>query len=70
MSVKTSVADLLPEAVGAKRVRTVQLADTAKELGQLFICEKEVGFVPPSAMEVRVRAAVPELVRVMVWAGL
>ena len=37
MSVKTSVADLLPEAVGAKRVRTVQLADTAKELGQLFI---------------------------------
>lgn len=70
LSVKSNVADLLPEAVGAKRVITVQLADTARELGQLLIWENEVGFVPPNAMEVKLSAAVPELVRVMAWAGL
>jgi hypothetical protein len=70
LSVKTSVADLPPKAEGANLARTVQLAETARELGQLFICEKEVEFVPPSAMEVRLSAAVPELVRVIAWAGL
>jgi len=70
LSVKTSVADLLPDAVGPKRVRIVQLADTARLPGQLLISENEVGFVPLNAMEVRLSAAVPELVRVMAWAGL
>ena len=37
LSVKTSVADFEPEAVGAKLARTVQLAETASKLGQLFI---------------------------------
>lgn len=66
LSVKTSVADLVPDAVGAKRARIVQLAEIAKELGQLFICEKEVGFVPPSAIDMRFSAATPVLVRVIV----
>ena len=70
LSVKTRVAALLPKAVGAKRVRIVQLADTAREPGQLLICENEVGFAPLIAMEVRLSAAVPVLVRVMDWAGL
>ena len=66
----TSVADRLPTAVGANLARTVQVAEAARELGQLFICVNEVGFVPPRAMELRVRAAVPELVSVMACAGL
>jgi hypothetical protein len=70
LSVKTRVADLLPKAVGAKLASTVQLAETASVPGQLFICVNEVGLVPPSAIEVRVRAPVPEFVRVMAWAGL
>jgi hypothetical protein len=70
LSVNTSVADRPPEAVGAKLARTVQLAETASELGQLFICEKEVGLVPLSVMDVRLSAAEPELVRVIAWAGL
>lgn len=70
LSVKTSVADLLPDAVGAKRVRIVQLADIARLPGQLLISENEVGLVPLNVMEVRLSAAVPELVRVMAWAGL
>lgn len=70
LSVKTSVADLAPKAVGAKRVSTVQLAATARELGQLLISVKEVRFVPPNAIELNVSAALPELVSVMVWARL
>ena len=37
LSVMTSVAERAPEAVGAKLARMVQLAETASELGQLFI---------------------------------
>jgi len=70
LSVKTRVADLLPVAVGAKRIRAVQLAAAASEAGQLFICVKEVGLVPPRAMEERAKGALPELVRVRAWAGL
>jgi len=70
LPVKSSVADRLPKAVGANRARTVQVAAAARELGQLFICVNEVGFVPPRAMELRVRVPVPELVSVMAWAGL
>ena len=70
MSVKTRFAERLPEAVGAKRSRVVQLAATASEAGQLLILVKEVGLVPLSAMEDIVSGPVPELVRVMAWAGL
>ena len=70
LSVKTSVADLLPVAVGAKRINTVQLVVTARELGQLLICVKEVGFAPPNATEVIASATAPELVSVTAWAGL
>ena len=70
MSEKTSIADRIPDAVGAKRTRAVQLDDTASELGQLFIWLKEVGFMPLSAIEEMVSAALPVLVRVMAWAGL
>ena len=68
--VTTSVADRPPKTVGANRARTVQVAEAAREMGQLFICVNEVGFVPPRAMELRARAAVPEFVNVMAWAGL
>jgi len=68
--VNTSVADRLPKVVGANRASTVQVAEAARELGQLFICVNEVGLVPPRAIELRARAAVPELVSVMACAGL
>ena len=68
--VKTSVADLLPKVVGAKRVRMVQVADTAREAGQLLISVNEVGLIPLNVMAVRLSAAVPELVRVRACAGL
>jgi len=70
LSLKTSVADLLPKTVGAERVRMVQVADTAREAGQLLISVNEVGLIPLNVMEVRLSAAVPELVRVTACAGL
>ena len=70
LPVNTSVADRLPKVVGANRASTVQVAEAARELGQLFICVNEVGLVPPRAIELRARAAVPELVSVMACAGL
>ena len=70
LSEKTSVADRLPEAVGEKRTRAVQPAATASVAGQLFICAKDFGVVPPSAIEEMESAALPVLVRVMAWAGL
>lgn len=70
LSVKTRVADWLPVAVGEKRTRAVQLADTARELGQLLSCEKEAWLVPPSVIEEMASAALPVLVMAMAWAGL
>jgi hypothetical protein len=70
LPVNTSVADRLPKAVGANLVSTVQLAEAAREPGQLFICVNEVGFVPPKVMELRASAPLPEFVSVMAWAGL
>jgi hypothetical protein len=70
LSVKTSVAVLLPATVGAKRTNAVQLAAAASEAGQLFTWLKEVGFVPPSATEEMVSALLPVLVSEMASAGL
>jgi hypothetical protein len=65
LSVKTRFAERLPEAVGAKRSRVVQLAATASDAGQLLILVKDVGLVPLSTMEEMDSGPVPELVRVM-----
>ncbi len=70
LSVKTRLAERLPEAVGAMRTKTVQLAAAASEAGQLLILVKEVGLVPLSVMEEKDSGPVPELLRVMAWAGL
>ena len=70
LSEKTREAERLPSAVGAKRSSTMQLAAAASELGQLFICVKDVEFVPLSTMKEKVSGALPVLVSVTVWAGL
>lgn len=70
LSVKTRVAAMLPVVMGLKRTSAVQLADTASELGQLFIWLKEVGLAPANVNEEKISGPLPALVRVMIWAGL
>ena len=48
----------------------VQVPPAATELPQLLVWAKSLGFVPVSAILVMVKAALPVLVRVMVWAAL
>jgi hypothetical protein len=69
LSVKTSVADLLPVVVGAKRTRMVQLPPMASDVGQLLISANDVGLLPPKVTEVRESALVPVFVRVRVSAA-
>ena len=55
-----------PLAEGVKVTLMVQLAPAATELPQLLVWAKSLALVPESAMLVRVKAALPELVRVTV----
>ena len=55
-----------PLAEGLKVTLIVQLAPAATELPQLLVCVKSLGFAPESAKLVMLRAALPELVRVIV----
>jgi hypothetical protein len=68
------IADLRgPDAVGEKVTLTWQLALGAKvlgEMGQLLFWLKSLLLAPPTAMEVRVRLAVPLLLTVTVCAAL
>src|ERR1035438_1455249 len=45
-------------------------APAASEVPQVLISTNEVAFVPPSAMELMVAAAVPVLLTVTTWAAL
>jgi hypothetical protein len=62
----------LPLALGLKLTESVQLPPAASVLGligQVFVWPKSAAFVPPSPIAVIVSAALPEFVRVTVWAA-
>lgn len=69
LSVMDTDAEREPEAVGVKERVNVQEALTARDAGQLSLSVKSPGFVPPRAILIMVRDAVPVLVRVSVWLG-
>jgi len=54
-----------PLAVGVKVTLIVQLAPAATLAPQLLVWAKSLGLVPTRAMLVRVKAALPVLLRVM-----
>jgi hypothetical protein len=62
-----SVAERVPEAVGAKVTMKAQVELAARELPQLLVTAKSPG---ETLAAMRVRATPPELVRVTLWAGL
>ena len=66
MSVIVTVPVRAPAAVGVKVTEIVQFAPAATLAPQVLVCEKS----PDAAIEVMVRAAVPELVSVTVCAAL
>jgi hypothetical protein len=59
-----------PLAAGVKVTLIVQLPPAATLVPQLLLCEKSLGFAPASARPVMLSAALPVLLRVMVWEGL
>ena len=72
LSVTEMLAVRLPLALGLKLTESVQLAPAASVLGligQVFVWPKSAAFVPPSPIAVIVSAALPEFVRVTVWAA-
>jgi hypothetical protein len=70
LSVMVSEAARLPLAEGLKVTLIVQVAPAATELPQLLVWAKSLALVPETAMLVTLKAALPELVRVIVWAVL
>src|SRR6516225_2557195 len=69
LSVTLSIATRVPNAVGVKVTRMLQLAYGANELTQL-LCAKSATSAPVIAMPVTVKGVVPTLVSVTNWAGL
>jgi hypothetical protein len=65
LSVRVTAALRVPLAVGLKVTLIEQLAPAAIELPQVLVWAKSPGFVPVSAILVRVKAALPVLFRVM-----
>ena len=65
-----SAAAEAPLAEGLKVTLIAQLAPAATELPQLLVCVKLLALEPETARLVMLRAALPELVRVIVRAGL
>jgi hypothetical protein len=65
LSVRVTAAVRVPLVVGLKVTLIVQLAPAATELPQVLVCAKSPGFIPASAMLVRVKAALPVLFSVM-----
>jgi hypothetical protein len=66
-------ADRLPDALGENVTEMVHEAPTASVLGpdgHVVVSAKSDAFVPPTAMFVRVKAAVPAFVSVTDCAGL
>jgi hypothetical protein len=70
LSVRVNVAVRVPGPVGVNVILMVQLPPAATELPQVFVSEKSPGLVPVAWMPVMVKAVVPVLFRVMVWAPL
>jgi hypothetical protein len=72
LSVTEMLAVRLPLALGLKLTENVQLPPAASVLGlvgHVFVWPKSAAFVPPSPIAVIVSAALPEFVRVTVWAA-
>ena len=61
-----SVADSVPEVGPVKVIEMVQFAPAAREVPQVFVCEKSVALGPVREMLVIVKAEVPLLVSVAV----
>jgi len=70
LSVIDTEAVRLPLAEGVKVTLIVQFAPAGTELPQLLVWAKSLAFVPVSARLERVKAALPELIRVTVCALL
>ena len=73
LSVMLTLALRLPLALGVKVTLMVQEAPAASVLellGQVLVCAKSPALVPLSPMLLMVRAALPLLVSVTVWAAL
>ena len=70
LSVRVIAALRVSLAAGMKVTLIVQLAPAATELPQLLVCAKSLGLVPVSARLVRLKAVLPEFVKVIVWAVL
>lgn len=66
LSVMVIVPARAPSAVGVKVIERTQLAPAATDVPQLWVTAKS----PLAPMLVMVKGAVPELVRVTVWATL
>ena len=73
MSVIETLALSVVVVLGVKVTLMVQLLPAANVLvlgGQVLVCAKSPALVPASPMLLMVRAALPLLVSVTVWAGL
>lgn len=70
LSVMASVAARAPVAVGVNVTLIVQFPPAATEVPQLFVCPKSPGLAPLNAILAIVRAALPVLFNVNVWAVL
>ena len=66
LSVRVTAAVRVPAAVGLKVTLIVQLAPAATLDPQLLLSAKSLALAPETAMLVTLRAALPELVRVIV----
>lgn len=65
-----SAAWRVPVAEGVKVMVKSQATPAAKVAPQVVVSAKSVAFAPTKVMLVRLRVALPVLVRVMVWGGL
>ena len=70
LSVRVTAAVRLPVTGGLKVTLMVHPAPAATLDPQVFVWAKSPGFAPVNAMLEMVRAVLPLLVRVIVWAGL
>ena len=71
VSVTNRAAERAPAAVASKVMAILQLPDAARSTPQLVaLIAKSPGFVPPMARFVMASGALPELLRVMLWAAV
>ena len=70
LSEMLSAAVKVPATAGVKVTETAQVAPAASETPQALVSAKALGLAPESAMELIMRAPVPELLSVTDWAGV